>query len=84
VIALAAVYYPLNLRSTGVGWALGVGRLGGIAGPLVAGMLYSARWTPAEIFRFSAWPVLVAGLGVFVMGRIYGSRAVVAETSAAR
>jgi AAHS family 4-hydroxybenzoate transporter-like MFS transporter len=84
VIALAAVYYPLNLRSTGVGWALGIGRLGGIAGPLIAGMLYSAHWTPAEIFRFSAWPVLIAGLGVFVMGRIYGSGAVVSEASTAR
>ncbi|MFM0626938.1 MFS transporter [Paraburkholderia xenovorans] len=84
VIALAAVYYPPNLRSTGVGWALGIGRLGGIAGPLIAGMLYSAHWTPAEIFRFSAWPVLVAGLGVFVMGRIYGSRTVAGATSTAR
>ncbi|GAB2899262.1 4-hydroxybenzoate transporter PcaK [Paraburkholderia jirisanensis] len=74
VIALAAVYYPLNLRSTGVGWALGIGRLGGIAGPLIAGMLYSAHWTPAEIFRFSALPVLVAGAGVLAMGRIYGTR----------
>ncbi|SAL68607.1 major facilitator transporter [Caballeronia udeis] len=82
VIALAAVYYPVDLRSTGVGWALGIGRLGGIAGPLVAGMLYSAHWTPAEIFRFSAWPVLVAGIGVFVMGRIYGSRFGAVEVSA--
>ncbi|MFL9986097.1 MFS transporter [Paraburkholderia sediminicola] len=82
VIALAAVYYPLNLRSTGVGRALGIGRLGGIAGPPIAGMLYCAHWTPADIFRFSAWPVLVAGIGVFVMGRIYGSRPVVVETSA--
>jgi AAHS family 4-hydroxybenzoate transporter-like MFS transporter len=81
VIALAAVYYPVNLRSTGVGWALGIGRLGGIAGPLVAGMLYSAHWTPAEIFRFSAWPVLAAGVGVFVMGRIYSSRPVAVEVS---
>ncbi|MFM0265461.1 MFS transporter [Paraburkholderia sediminicola] len=82
VIAFAAVHYPLNLRSTGVGWALGIGRLGGIAGPPIAGMLYCAHWTPADIFRFSAWPVLVAGIGVFVMGRIYGSRPVVVETSA--
>ncbi len=81
VIALAAVYYPLNLRSTGVGWALGIGRLGGIAGPLIAGVLYSAHWTPADIFRFPAWPVLVAGIGVFVMGRIYSSRPVAVEAS---
>ncbi|NWK42795.1 MFS transporter [Ralstonia pickettii] len=83
VIALAAVYYPHRLRSTGVGWALGIGRLGGIAGPLVAGMLYTARWTPAEIFSFTAWPVLAAGCGVFAMGRVYGSRARTAERGAA-
>ncbi|WP_345891733.1 MFS transporter [Burkholderia sp. Tr-860] len=70
VIALAAVYYPLELRSTGVGWALGIGRLGGISGPLLAGMLYSAHWSPAEIFRFAALPVLVAAAGVFAMGRL--------------
>ena len=83
VIALAAVYYPLNLRSTGVGWALGVGRLGGIAGPLLVGMLYSAHWTPAEIFRFAAVPVLVAALGVFVMGRLGRSRNAAVENATA-
>ncbi|PXW24847.1 MFS transporter [Paraburkholderia caballeronis] len=82
VIALAAVYYPQSLRSTGVGWALGLGRLGGIAGPLVAGMLYAAHWTPAEIFAFSAWPVLAAAVGVFAMGRVYGARPVAAEARA--
>ncbi|WP_346778241.1 MFS transporter [Paraburkholderia sp. Ac-20342] len=79
VIALAAVYYPQNLRSSGVGWALGVGRLGGIAGPLVAGMLYAAHWAPSEIFAFSAWPVLAAAIGVFAMGRFYRERPVVPE-----
>ncbi|MGI4901610.1 MAG: MFS transporter [Janthinobacterium lividum] len=75
VIALAAVYYPLNLRSTGVGWALGIGRLGGIAGPLVVGFMYSAHWTPAQIFQAAALPVLIAGIGVMIMGRRYGRRA---------
>ncbi|WP_233836736.1 MFS transporter [Paraburkholderia sp. ZP32-5] len=82
VIALAAIYYPQSLRSTGVGWALGIGRLGGIAGPLVAGMLYAAHWTPSAIFSFSALPVLVAGIGVFAMGRVYRERPIAAETSA--
>jgi MFS transporter, AAHS family, 4-hydroxybenzoate transporter len=72
VIALAAIYYPSNLRSTGVGWALGIGRLGGIAGPLIVGVMYSAHWTPAEVFRIAALPVLVAGLAVFAMGRLSG------------
>jgi AAHS family 4-hydroxybenzoate transporter-like MFS transporter len=73
VIALAAIYYPSSLRSTGVGWALGIGRLGGIAGPLIVGVMYSAHWTPAEVFRVAALPVLVAGCAVFMMGRLSGS-----------
>ena len=34
--ALAATYYPTDLRSTGVGAALGIGRIGSILGPSVA------------------------------------------------
>ena len=44
--ALSAGFYPTTVRSTGVGWALGVGRIGSIIGPLVAGMLLSRDWTP--------------------------------------
>src|SRR5258707_2275070 len=35
--ALAAGFYPTSIRSTGVGWALGIGRVGSIIGPLVGG-----------------------------------------------
>ncbi|TCK33288.1 AAHS family 4-hydroxybenzoate transporter-like MFS transporter [Paraburkholderia sp. BL8N3] len=80
VIALAAVYYPSSLRSTGVGWALGIGRFGGIAGPLLVGFMYSAQWTPAEIFRIAAAPVLVAGLAVYLMGRLSRECAEVSTT----
>lgn len=37
--ALAASMYPTQARATGVGWALGIGRLGSILGPLVGGTL---------------------------------------------
>jgi MFS transporter, AAHS family, 4-hydroxybenzoate transporter len=74
VIGLAAVYYTQSLRSTGVGWALGIGRLGGIAGPLVAGWFYAAHWTPGEIFRFTTWPVLFLSLSVAWMGWVYGAK----------
>jgi AAHS family 4-hydroxybenzoate transporter-like MFS transporter len=70
-IRLAAVFYPQSLRSTGLGWALGLGRLGGIAGPMLAGMLYAKHWTPGEIFAFSAGPVAVAALSVAALGYYY-------------
>src|SRR5262249_7304934 len=44
--ALAASFYPTNIRATGIGWALGVGRVGSIVGPSVGGALLSLQWTP--------------------------------------
>src|SRR5439155_20124438 len=38
-IALAATSYPTMARSTGVGWAIGVGRIGSILGPLIGGIM---------------------------------------------
>ena len=42
--ALSSYMYPTHIRSTGVGWALGIGRLGSIVGPLVAGALVAASF----------------------------------------
>ena len=42
--ALSATYYPTYLRSTGVGWGLGVGRIGAIVGPYLGGMLLGRQW----------------------------------------
>jgi MFS transporter, AAHS family, 4-hydroxybenzoate transporter len=65
---LAAQFYPTSIRSTGVGWALGLGRIGSIVGPLLAGMLLSRNWQP--------WQVLLAGAipAVFAMCSILLSR----------
>lgn len=73
VIALAAVFYPAEVRSHEVGWALGVGRLGGIAGPLVVGAALAAGWPVSTVFYAMAVPMLLAGVTVLVLGRRYGS-----------
>ena len=66
--ALAAESYPTALRSTGVGWALGVGRIGSIIGPLFGGMLLSLRITAAELFLAASIPALVAAAVAFLAG----------------
>jgi AAHS family 4-hydroxybenzoate transporter-like MFS transporter len=71
IIALAAVFYPAPVRSTGVGWALGVGRIGGIGGPLLFGMLLGWRLTPASAFYTTSMPMLLAAGAVTIMGRLY-------------
>src|SRR5262249_10293652 len=63
--ALAATSSPTNLRSTGVGSGLGVGRIGGIAGPSIAGGLLSIGWMPRELFYAAAVPALVSALTMF-------------------
>jgi MFS transporter, AAHS family, 4-hydroxybenzoate transporter len=52
--ALAAKFYPTPIRSTGVGWALGVGRIGSIVGPLAGGIMLGAGWKPKEIILSAA------------------------------
>jgi AAHS family 4-hydroxybenzoate transporter-like MFS transporter len=70
LIALAAVFYPAPVRSTGVGWALGIGRIGGIAGPLLFGVLLG-RYAPADAFYVAAVPMLIAAAAVAFMGWLY-------------
>jgi len=60
--ALTAESYPTAIRSTGVGWALGIGRIGSIVGPLVGSMLLSLRWDTRHIFLVGAGPVLIAAI----------------------
>ena len=70
--ALSAMYYPTVIRSTGVGWALGVGRVGSIVGPLIGGMMLGMQWTPAEILRAGAVPALCAMLAVIASNYLQG------------
>ena len=64
VNALAASYYPTDLRSTGVGSGLGIGRIGGIVGPYIAGLLVGAKWMPREIFYTAAIPALISAIAM--------------------
>ena len=59
-IALAANLYPTAIRSTGVGWAFGIGRIGSICGPIIGGILLSLHWDIKHIFMIGSAPVLCA------------------------
>jgi MFS transporter, AAHS family, 4-hydroxybenzoate transporter len=60
--SLAAESYPTMLRSTGVGWALGIGRIGSIVGPVLGGLLLSFDWGMRRVFLAAAAPALIAAL----------------------
>jgi AAHS family 4-hydroxybenzoate transporter-like MFS transporter len=62
--ALAAGFYPTAVRATGIGWALGVGRIGSIVGPSLGGVLLSLNWTPDRIFMSGIAPALCAATAI--------------------
>jgi AAHS family 4-hydroxybenzoate transporter-like MFS transporter len=73
--ALAAAFYPTSVRATGVGWALGIGRVGSIIGPLVGGVLLSMKWSTGAVFMAAAAAALCAAMSAFVLSRLAGLRA---------
>ncbi|QTJ67218.1 MFS transporter [Rhodococcus sp. ZPP] len=72
-----SVYAPA-VRATGVGWGIGIGRIGAIASPIVAGALLDLHWSPAQLY------VLVAvsfGLAALAVSRLRVERTEVHTTA---
>ena len=67
VNGLSAARYPARMRNTGVGWALGMGRLGGIFGPALGGFLLGSGWQPPHILLTSCLTAGVAALCVLLL-----------------
>jgi MFS transporter, AAHS family, 4-hydroxybenzoate transporter len=65
--ALAAATYPSIIRSTGIGSALGVGRLGSVAGPWIGGVLLARHLDLSALFLIAAVPALGAATAILVM-----------------
>ena len=56
VNAMTGTYYPTDLRSTGLGAGLGIGRIGSIVGPQLAGDLLGRHWSAEQLFYAAAGP----------------------------
>ncbi|MCL2470187.1 MAG: MFS transporter [Propionibacteriaceae bacterium] len=59
--------YPTLARATGYGIVIGAGRLGGIAAPILGGMVLDAGFSIKAAFTIFAMPLLVAGLSVLIL-----------------
>jgi AAHS family 4-hydroxybenzoate transporter-like MFS transporter len=70
--AAAAKFYPTPIRSTGVGWALGVGRVGSIVGPMLGGIMLGAAWKPREIILSAAVCGLLGFLAILASKFVRG------------
>jgi AAHS family 4-hydroxybenzoate transporter-like MFS transporter len=59
--------YPARMRTSGLGWALGIGRLGGIAAPPLGGWLLSLGLPPRQIFLSACGFALVAAVATALL-----------------
>lgn len=56
--------YPSALRTTGVGWGIGIGRFGAIFAPITVGALLDAGWTPPSLYAAVAVVVVLAAVAL--------------------
>ncbi|HFK6199151.1 MFS transporter [Listeria monocytogenes] len=62
-----AQYYPSEIRTTGVGFANSTGRIGGMLGPIVGGMLLTANVSLTTWFFVFAIPGFVAAISLVII-----------------
>lgn len=60
--AVAAKVYSSDIKATGIGWAIGLGRFGAVVGPYMAGVLIAGGATMQLNFTIFAVPMIVGGL----------------------
>lgn len=83
VNAMTGIYYPTELRSTGLGAGLGIGRFGSIVGPIVAGVLLSRHWSDQQLFLAAAVPALLSALLMIAMHWLIKPEAIATKSETA-
>ena len=68
---VAGSIYPTLIRANGMGWALGIGKIGAIAGPFIGGLLLSMAVPVAKLFWAAAVPIAVVTVAAFFLMKIY-------------
>jgi hypothetical protein len=61
---IAARVYPDEVRATGIGWAMGIGRIGAFTGPLIGGWALAAKLPLVAVFGIFCVPLLIAAFSV--------------------
>jgi len=65
---LAVIVYPVQVRSTGLGWCAGLGRLGAVLSTTLVGVLLGIGVTTSQLFFGFAGAAILAALGAWAVG----------------
>ena len=66
-IALAALIYPTAIRSSGIGWAMGLGRFGQVLAPLLASAFIAMNWSNLQLFFAVGLAPALGGLAILAL-----------------
>jgi len=69
--ALSAAFYPSLIRSTGVGWAVGIGRVGAIMGPVFGGFIVKEKLGTPQVLGLLVIPVVLCAICVMFLPRVW-------------
>ncbi|MFV5513604.1 MFS transporter [Acinetobacter gerneri] len=67
LLAYMSKFYPANIRTTGIGWGLGMGRIGAILGPILTGWLLSLHLPHVYNFLALSIPAILGIITVFLV-----------------
>ena len=67
ITTLTSMIYPVAMRSTGLGWALGVGRVGSIVGPAIGGLMLATIADPRSVYLACTVPALIGALAIALL-----------------
>lgn len=72
--AVSGMIYPTSFRANGSGWALGIGRVGAIVGPLLGGVFIAMHLPIEQLFLLAAIPFVIGTIACYVLSRLYFTR----------
>lgn len=70
IYSISTGIYQANARSTGMGFATGLGRLGGISSPIIAGYFLDQGWAPLNLYSTVSLIFVIAAVGVYLLGKV--------------
>ena len=65
--ALCGTIYPTYMRAMGAGWALGIGRIGAMSGPIIGGYLLAMGLQRPILLFLTAVPLFFCALSLFAL-----------------
>ncbi|WP_442780646.1 hypothetical protein [Avibacterium sp. 21-599] len=57
----------MNIRSTGAGWSIGIGRIGAILAPIIAGILLDNGWEKQNLYIGAAFVLLISTFALLLL-----------------